>query len=162
VREPKFADAVVGAAGPVPAKAAQGAMKQLLARLEGMKPKERLAFWRNEFDRCLRCYACRQACPLCYCKECIVEKNQPQWIPSSPGPKGNFSWNAIRAMHLAGRCVLCGACGRACPVGIPLGALSRLTDKVTQKEFGYRAGYDTQTAPPMRTFKPEDNDSLFK
>ena len=31
-----------------------------LAEVEGLPPNERLAFWLRQFDRCIRCYACRQ------------------------------------------------------------------------------------------------------
>ena len=77
--------------------------------LEALSPKERWVFWEKEFSRCIKCYACRQACPLCYCTQCIVEKNQLQWIPTSPHSYGNYSWNMIRAFPLAGRCISCGA-----------------------------------------------------
>jgi hypothetical protein len=51
-----------------------------VARLEAMSTRERLAFWSKEFDRCIRCYACRQACPACYCFECAAEQLDPPWL----------------------------------------------------------------------------------
>ncbi len=55
--------------------------KALLVKIEAMSLQERWEFWQSEFSRCIKCYACRQACPMCYCTKCIVEVNQRQWIP---------------------------------------------------------------------------------
>ncbi len=35
--------------------------------------EERSDFWAGHFDRCIRCYACRAVCPMCYCDECVVD-----------------------------------------------------------------------------------------
>ena len=90
-----------------------------------MAPAQRWSFWEEELSRCVRCHACREVCPLCFCERCVADKTQPQWIESSPHGRGNLAWHLTRAMHLAGRCVGCGECTRACPAGIPLGLLNR-------------------------------------
>ncbi len=92
--------------------------KALLAKIEAMSREERWAFWQSEFARCIKCYACRAACPMCYCTRCIVESNQPQWIPVAPHDEGNLEWHLVRAMHLAGRCLNCGFCAKACPTKV--------------------------------------------
>ncbi len=132
-----------------------------LAALEAMSPSERFAFWRKEFDKCIRCYACRQACPLCICTRCIAEKNQPQWIETSAHPRGNVAWNLIRAYHLAGRCVECEACETACPVNIPLMLLNRKMAEEVKALFGYEAGRDPDVQPPLRTFRLDDDNSFI-
>ena len=38
---------------------------------------ERFEYWVKELESCFKCYACRAACPLCYCTRCTVENNQP-------------------------------------------------------------------------------------
>ncbi len=64
--------------------------KNILAEFEALSAEERWNFWEKEFEKCIKCYACRQACPLCYCEQCIVEKSMPQWIDSSPTHKRKF------------------------------------------------------------------------
>jgi len=39
-------------------------------RIEALPLEERLAYWLGELDRCIRCYACRQACPTCFLTRC--------------------------------------------------------------------------------------------
>ena len=125
--------------------------------LEKLTPAERWAFWREQFDRCIRCYACRQACPMCYCDQCIAEMNQPQWLDTSAHPLGNMAWNITRAFHLAGRCINCGECERACPVDIPLMALNRFLARQVRARFGHRAGYDVDGYLPFAFYEPEDS-----
>lgn len=131
-------------------------------RLQSQSVEERKKFWQHEFEKCIRCYACRQVCPYCYCDRCIADKTMPQWIESSAHERGNFSWNIIRAMHLAGRCIGCEECSRACPAGIPLNLLNRDAEKEIKDKFGYVAGMDTETAPPLRTFSETDDDSWIR
>ncbi len=35
--------------------------------IEAMSPGEKWDFFENLLSPCVRCYACRNACPLCYC-----------------------------------------------------------------------------------------------
>jgi ferredoxin len=131
-------------------------------KIEAMSLAERWAYWQQQFDRCVKCYACRQVCPLCYCKRCACEKNEPQWISCSAHDAGNFAWHVTRAMHLAGRCVGCEACERACPQNIPLTLMYKKMADSTQKHFQYRAGYDPSAAPAVKTFEKDDDNSFFK
>jgi len=133
-----------------------------VAALEAQSADERWAFWEAEFARCIRCYACRQACPLCYCEQCIVEKNQPQWVPSSPHPLGNTLFHFYRAFHLAGRCVLCDACAEACPMDIPLGLLNRKLAREVRDNFAYEAGYDHTAPPAMASYRSSDQEAFIR
>lgn len=130
--------------------------------LEAMGEEKQWQFWQEQFSRCIKCYACRQACPLCYCNRCVVEKNQPQWIDTSTHPKGQYSWNFTRAFHLAGRCISCDACYSACPMNIPLYLLNRQMAKKVKELFGYVAGYNYNEDPPLSTFKPDDKEDFVK
>jgi formate dehydrogenase subunit beta len=127
-----------------------------VARLEGMSPEERLAFWLREFDRCIRCYACRQACPACYCFECVAEQLDPRWVSIAIDVPQKQFFHVMRAYHLAGRCSGCNACEEACPMDIPLSLLNRKIAKEVEALFGYRTGQDAETLPPLATFKKEE------
>jgi formate dehydrogenase subunit beta len=127
-----------------------------VARLEGLPPGERLAFWMKEFDRCIRCYACRQACPACYCFECVAEQLDPQWMGIAIDLSQKQFFHVMRAYHLAGRCAGCNACEEACPMGIPLSLLNRKIAREVETMFGYKAGQDAVTVPPLATFKKEE------
>ena len=125
-------------------------------------PAERMSFWAKEFERCVKCYACRQVCPLCYCERCIADKNRPVAIDTSATPKGNFAWHITRAFHLAGRCVGCGECARACPVGIPLGLLNLTLARAAEKHFGYQAGMDPKIEPLIGSYALTDKEDFIR
>lgn len=127
-----------------------------VAELEAMSPVERLAFWTQEFDRCIRCYACRQACPACYCFECVAEHLDPPWVSIAIGPVQKQFFHVMRAYHLAGRCSGCNACEEACPMDIPLSLLNLKIAKEVEALFGYRTGQDAETVPPLATFEKEE------
>jgi len=159
VHLPRFADEVIGeAAPPVAAEPGPNGLKRLMAR----SPAERWAFWNTEFARCVKCYACRQVCPLCYCERCIADKNRPVVIDTSATPKGNFAWHITRAFHLAARCIGCGECTRACPAGIPLGLLNQSLAQATEAKFGYRPGMDPQAEPVFGAWSPTDKEDFIR
>jgi ferredoxin len=133
-----------------------------LAEFESLSLEERWDFWMHEFDKCIRCHACRQACPLCYCEQCIVDKTQPRWIESSAHELGILSWHLIRAFHLAGRCIGCGECERVCHQNIPLGLLNMKMSKEIFELYGYRAGTDETAKPPLVDFRSEDNQDFIR
>ena len=57
--------------------------RQELEKFEELGASERWAFFEKEFAKCIRCYACRNACPMCYCEECFVDQSDPQWFGKS-------------------------------------------------------------------------------
>ena len=136
-------------------------LKQIEA-IAAMTPDERAAFWTEQFAKCTRCYACRAACPMCYCQRCIVEKNVPQWISTAARGHGNYAWNVIRAFHLAGRCTECGACEAACPQGIPLMLLNIALACNVDDAFGTAAGYDLEAKPVIGSWSPDDNEDFIR
>jgi formate dehydrogenase (coenzyme F420) beta subunit len=152
-RVPVFYDALVGEPARVKLPADDWSD---VAELEGMTPAERLAFWCREFDRCIRCYACRQACPGCYCFECLAEQVDPAWVSIAHGIPQKAFFHVMRAYHLAGRCVECQACDQACPMHIPLSLLNRKIAKEVEALFSYKAGGDPEIPPPLATFLKDE------
>lgn len=128
-----------------------------VSEIEVIDPADRRLLWHGHFSRCLRCYACRQVCPGCYCTECFVEQLDPLWVGIRIAPAENEIWHAIRAFHLAGRCIGCNECERVCPVNIPLSLLNRKLAKEVDELFGFRAGLDAEAPPPFATFDKEES-----
>ena len=126
--------------------------------LEDIPLDEKGEYWEKKFERCIRCYACRNACPLCYCEECMVDHLVPQWVRRSVNVSENTAWNIMRAFHLAGRCIGCGQCERACPMDIPLMELNKKLEKDVKELFDHVAGTDK---PLLTIFNPEDPDEFI-
>ena len=133
-----------------------------LAKLRAMSQKERFEYWREQFSKCIRCHACRQNCPLCYCNRCVADKNRPTRIDTSSSLKGNFAWNILRAFHLAGRCVGCGACAAACPAGIELDLLNLTLANAAEDQFGYVSGKELGELPLIGTYSPTDKEEFIR
>ena len=136
--------------------------QQDVARISGMSQSERWGFWAAEFARCVKCYACRAACPLCYCSRCITDCNQPQWIPAASTELGNLEWNVVRAMHLAGRCINCGSCADACPQHIRIDLLNHVLAQEAMSQFGAESGYSTRREYALSVFKPDDKEEFIR
>lgn len=129
---------------------------------EAKSEEERWAYLTKELSKCIRCYGCREACPFCYCRECFVDCSRPQWIGKTIDPTDTQLFHIIRAFHLAGRCVDCGACERACPMGVDLRMLNKKLEEDTEKTFGYKAGLSLEELPALATFKPEDQEEFIR
>jgi len=130
--------------------------------IERMDLKERWNYWKEKLSKCVRCYACREVCPLCYCKECLVDKTMPTWVRKSVVTSENTFFHLMRVFHLAGRCVGCVACERSCPEGIPLSKLFRKMEKDVKALFDYKAGMDVEQKPLLASFKLEDPEEFIK
>ena len=135
---------------------------ETLDRMAEWPAEQRWSYWTRQFERCIKCYACRQSCPTCYCPSCIVEQNQPQWIPTAADGTGNLAWHVVRAFHMEGRCVGCRACETACPEGIPLTLLYAAAARSNLEEFSFRPGVDASSKPLQSDFKPGDAEDFIQ
>ena len=125
-----------------------------LLEFEKLSLGEINSFWEEEFSRCIRCYACRNICPLEICRDrCITQLEQPHWQSQKISSSEGKFFQLIRVMHLAGRCVECGECERACPSNIPILKLMKKMNKEIKRIFGYVPGLSIESKPPLLTFK---------
>ena len=129
-----------------------------VARLEAMTPDERFAFWQSELSKCIRCNACRDACPACTCEKCVFDN--PGSGVENKSPTTSFEekmFHIIRAFHVAGRCTDCGECSRVCPQNIPLHLLNRKFIKDMNEFYGeYQAGAEVGSRAPLVDYTTDD------
>lgn len=135
---------------------------QNMAKLKEMTPAERWARWQDEMSRCIRCYACRNVCPACFCQRCFVEETEPQWVTPMPQWPDNLIFQVIRNIHVAGRCTDCGECERACPVNIPLRSLTREMYDIVGELFKFQSGMDKDALPLMAHYEQEEAEDFFR
>lgn len=133
-----------------------------IKEFEAKTSDERWDYFSQEIKKCIRCYACRNACPLCYCKECCVDSSQPQWFGKSIELSDSQVFHLMRAFHTTGRCVDCGACMRACPMEVDLRFLNKKIEKDVRGLFSFEAGINPDEPPPLATFKPDDPEEFIK
>jgi formate dehydrogenase subunit beta len=133
----------------------------VIASFDQKSRTERWHKFEQELSRCIRCYACRNACPNCYCKECFAEQTKPQWFGLTNEQSDVFFYHVVRILHQAGRCVDCGACVRACPQKIDLRLFTRvLVDEVKQR-FGFEPGLSLTDSSLLATFSADDKQEFM-
>jgi ferredoxin len=130
--------------------------------LEKKDPEEKWVFFEQLISKCIRCYACRNTCPLCYCPTCFVDESKPQWVGKSLDPTDTMTFHILRAYHCAGRCTDCGACERVCPVGIPVRQFTKKLNKDAEELFGWEAGLSLDQRPPLDVYRPDDYNEFIK
>jgi formate dehydrogenase (coenzyme F420) beta subunit len=106
--------------------------------IDGMGIDERFRFWMDQFDKCVKCYGCRNVCPMCFCNECSLEEED--LVETGFLPAENPMFHLTRAVHMIGRCIDCGLCEEACPADIPLRSLYKKVADLVESGVGYRTG----------------------
>jgi len=123
--------------------------------------EDKLLRFRKEISKCILCFSCRQACYGCYCDTCFIDRNIPNWLPSELDAGRKMVFHLGRAMHLAGRCVECGACERTCPSGVNIRYLVKDLSDFCRELYGYQAGINADEVPAMTSFSQGDREVGF-
>ena len=118
-----------------------------------MNLADRLAYWKEVFDRCIKCYGCRDVCPVCFCNVCSLEENV--LIKTGDLPPENPMFHLTRAVHMAGRCIDCNLCTEVCPANIPLRTLYKKVAEIVQDQFQYITGLPGDGKSPLNILGPD-------
>lgn len=128
------------------------------ARLEAMSLKERFEHFKDLYERCIRCFACRNVCPACSCRECCLDQWEPLWLGRATSVPEQQMFHFIRAFDVAGRCIRCGECERVCPMGLPLMEFNDKLLKDIAELFGVERPHVPADVEPLGRFDPQDPD----
>ncbi|MBN2178904.1 MAG: 4Fe-4S dicluster domain-containing protein [Deltaproteobacteria bacterium] len=156
---PVISDMMIG--DPAPAMDVDNEYKEV-DEFESLSEEERWTYFTKEMGKCIRCYACRNTCPSCYCKVCFVEQSQPKWVGAGIDETDTQVFQFMRMFHMAGRCVDCGSCLEVCPMGVDLRTFLKKLDKDAYNLFDeYRVGESLDTLPPLSAHSTEDKEEFI-
>jgi formate dehydrogenase (coenzyme F420) beta subunit len=156
--DPVVCDVMIGVKAP--AMNADGEYLKV-EEFEKLSAEERWTFFTKEMAKCIRCAACRQACPSCYCRICFAEQSQPQWVGISEESTDTQVFQIMRMFHMVGRCVDCGTCNAVCPMGVDLRKFLKKLDKDALELFNHRAGIKIEEPAPLATFRDNDKEDFI-
>lgn len=126
----------------------EGVPDPLTDDLAAKSTAEKLAFWKEQFLHCIKCYGCRDVCPQCFCNVCTLEDEK--WVETGKLPMSMPPmYHMVRAMHMTAKCVACRECEETCPAGIPLAIQFRLIARDVQEMFDYEPGAVIDQKPPQ-------------
>ena len=130
----------------------QEVAQQRVEDMDGQDILNRFDFWMDQFSKCVKCYGCRDICPMCFCKECSLECDD--LVSKGDLPVDIPEFHLTRAMHMADRCIDCGLCEEACPSDIPLRLLYKKTAEIMTAEFGFTSGINKNETSPLSMMGP--------
>lgn len=132
-----------------------------ITEFEKKSVEERWAYFVEQMSKCIRCYACRQVCPNCYCEMCFAENTNPKWCATGSELSETMFYHLGRLMHQVGRCVGCNACSRACPMGVELHLFTRKILKDAKELFGFEAGFSEDEKHLLASFSEKDSNEFI-
>jgi formate dehydrogenase subunit beta len=135
-------------------EAARSWQERDFARFRKISSEERFDYWSGQFNQCIKCFGCRDACPICYCKHCTLEADRGLVSGGEVPPDPMFPM--LRAGHVMDSCVNCGQCQDACPMELPLSLLIFMLNRELAGIFKYEPGMDIGALPPLRTVTDEE------
>ncbi|AEH07192.1 Coenzyme F420 hydrogenase/dehydrogenase, beta subunit C-terminal domain [Methanothermococcus okinawensis] len=101
--------------------------------------------WNEYWNRCIKCYGCRDVCPICFCKECVLNED---YVDKGKIPPDPIMFQGIRLSHMSFSCVNCGQCEDVCPMEIPLSCIYHRMQLRYRDTVGFIPGVDDEL-PPM-------------
>jgi len=107
--------------------------------------------WDKIFSRCLKCYRCRDVCPVCNSVSCSLEK--PYFFEDPSEKPDPLLMHGIRLGHMSFSCVNCGQCEDACPMDIPIARMYQKVEKEFEDDTGYISGV-SEGKPPVYSPNP--------
>ncbi len=128
---------------------------------ENLPPEARWAYFEKEMAKCIRCSACRNVCPSCYCRICFADQSQPRWVDIGADPSDTQLFQLMRMYHMVGRCVDCGSCTAVCPMGVDLRKFLKKLDKDAFEMFGHRAGVSLEEPAPLGAYRETDGEDFI-
>ena len=124
------------------------------APFKAMSLDERFDYWFGQFSQCIKCFGCRDACPICYCKDCWLEPDRGFVLGGEIPP--DAMWPMVRAIHVMDSCVNCGQCQDVCSMNLPLSRFVFMLSKEISAIFKYEPGMDASALPPCRIVTDEE------
>ena len=113
-------------------------------RVALMDEESRKDFWQRELSRCIKCFGCRDVCPVWIYDGAELE--DAEWIKPGEIPPAVPLFQIIRAYRIADLCVNCGMCEEACPMDIPLRTIHQLMwRQAPESVFDIIPGLDPET-----------------
>lgn len=120
---------------------------------------------------CIKCQNCRQACPICFCRECvsagpIFDHNGDKYMEYAKRkgaielPTDTMLFHLTRVNHMGLSCVGCGQCENACPMDIPVGLMFQALSQPNQDRFEYEPGRSVDEPIPITVFKEHELEEL--
>lgn len=158
-KNPVIYDVLIGE--PVDEAKAPDRFKEI-EEFEKLSPDERYNFWAKQYDKCIHCYACRNVCPACNCRECYADQERVGWQGKQNNRAENQVYGLTRAYHVGDRCIECGECERVCPMGLPIMRQTRKMLKDINDLFGdYACGLAEDRTPILGEYDLNDADEFM-